>query len=104
MIVSDFFGFRLMVTSAILRGVYVVGAILLTVAALAAFANLEELENLIEVNFGGLGVVILYVLLQVGWRMMCEGMIVFFSIHERLAAIEKQGSGRAPAAAPTLVE
>lgn len=74
---KDFFGFRKMVSSTLIKFIYIVGMIFLTIAGIyMLFGNVLL----------GLGIIIIGNLL---WRVVCEGWIVLFSIHDILGSVER---------------
>ncbi len=80
---KDFFAFRLMITAGLVKVIYPVGA--LVIIGLTFFVVPKQ---------GGAPTVnptiawdreILYLLVsQIGWRILCEQLILLFSIHESL--------------------
>lgn len=87
---GGFFTFRTMLTPILIRVLYIAGAVLITVGLLAALI-IAPRDATVEATllrlFGTLlGIVVLNVL----WRLLCEGIIILFSIHEVLVSIDKQ--------------
>ena len=81
---GDFFSFRYMVTPVLIRVIYVVGAVLVTLGAIAPLATAN----------GAAGLVFAILVFLVGnlyWRVIMELFMVFFGMHESLRAIERQG-------------
>ena len=71
----DFFAFRRMITAYLIKGLYILVAIGIPIAAIAGMAM--SLLNFIEalgIFIGG----------EILWRLVCEGMIILFSLHEAL--------------------
>mgnify|MGYP005832614673 CR=1 FL=1 len=77
---KDFFGFRKMVSTAIVKLIYILGVIILTIGGIVF---LFQGEGKIPI---GLVAIILGNLL---WRIICEAWIVLFSIHDILGSVEK---------------
>jgi hypothetical protein len=76
---GDFFSFKKMVSSTIVKFIYILGVIFITFSSFAAmFATRGFLYGLFMLVLGNLL-----------WRVFCEGIIILFSIHERLVSIEK---------------
>lgn len=76
--IRDFFAFRKMVTTTLIKIVYFLGVIGCFVVAAA-----NPDTNLAITIAAGL-------LLNVVWRLICEFVIITFSIHEQLVAILKK--------------
>lgn len=68
--VRDYFMFRRMLATALMKVVYILGAFGLTVGGLVALRSDTALA-LLALTVG-----------NVIWRLLCEGVIVIFSIHE----------------------
>ena len=77
---KDFFGFRKMVSAAIIKFIYILGVIVLTIGGIGMLFQGDE-KILI-----GLAAIILGNLL---WRIICEVWILLFSIHDILESVEK---------------
>jgi hypothetical protein len=74
----DFFSFRKMVSSAILKFVYVMGLIAITLAGIGQlFSN----------PLNGIGIIIVGNLF---WRIFCESLILLFSIQQELVKINQK--------------
>ena len=87
---SDFMSFRTLISTAWIKVVYAVGAIVITIASLGTLVAGSR-------QFGGAGVLIGLVSLVAGnilWRMICEAAILFFSMHEQLVTLAQLASGR----------
>jgi hypothetical protein len=83
--ISDFFNFRIFISTKIIELIYVLGIIALTIFAIfiaSEFISREE-EELTVLTF------IIYIFFNLIWRVLCEFTILFFSMHEILASIEK---------------
>jgi len=75
---GDFFSFRLMASPVLIKIIYSIGAAVLTVAGIE-----------ICIEKGPMGVLFI-VLGNLLWRIICEGMILLFSVHEILSSIENE--------------
>jgi hypothetical protein len=95
---GGFFNFRTLVSNAIIKSVYMIGAVLITFVGLLliAYPILMPLadptvattaQSDISKVLAGATLLILGNLL---WRLLCEGWIILFSLHEMIAAIEKR--------------
>jgi cytochrome c biogenesis protein CcdA len=82
---SDFLGFRVMVSTGIIMVIYILGLAVLTIGGFVRFIQ-GGVNSLI-----GLGIIIFGNLL---WRVFCEGWILIFSVHDILGSIEKKLVGR----------
>ena len=87
-----------MITLQIIQIVYIVGAILLTIAALAAMFGGHSSEYggyggpMSMLTGGGfIGGLIFLVVGNVVWRMWCELIVIFFRINKTLNNIEING-------------
>ena len=97
----DFFSFKTMITLQIIQIVYIVVAILITLMALAAMFGGHSGDLGGYGGYGGpmsmltgggfIGGLIFLVVGNVGWRMWCELIIVFFRINKTLNNIEING-------------
>lgn len=75
----DFFGFRKMISTLIIKILYVIGTLILTIGGIA----LPFIKD--DLILPGIGALILGNLF---WRIICEGWILLFSIHDILGSIE----------------
>ena len=80
---SEFFSFRTMITPAIIKVLYVLGVIALIIVGIVMMVNSYYDYGL----FIGLGIIVLGNIL---WRLICEGTILMFSVHEILGSIERK--------------
>ncbi|MBN2794747.1 MAG: DUF4282 domain-containing protein [Clostridia bacterium] len=83
---GGFFSFRTMISSKLLKLMYVLGMIAITLGT--AYAVMEDLSPNIWFTLGG------FVISQLIWRVTCEGFILFFSINDILASIERELKSR----------
>ena len=85
---GGFFSFRTMITPIIIKVLYVLGIIALIIVGIVIIVeganSYYGSDNEVLI---GLGIIILGNLL---WRILCEGIILMFSIHERLGSIDKK--------------
>ncbi|RJO67503.1 MAG: DUF4282 domain-containing protein [Myxococcales bacterium] len=83
---ESFWGFRKLVSLSLIKIIYVLVAVL---GSLVGF--LAVLWSAGEMRFGAaVGGLISLVVGNLVWRILCEGMIVVFSIHETLVSIDKK--------------
>ncbi|HXG40001.1 MAG TPA: DUF4282 domain-containing protein [Candidatus Limnocylindrales bacterium] len=83
--VGDFVTFRYLITPGFITVIYVLGAIVITLAALAAAAQPGQggLVAAVFVFLGG----------QLWWRIVLEFVMVLFRIQDHLASIDRRGRG-----------
>ena len=86
---AEYFAFRELVTPQLIKVVYIVGACFITAAGLLSILSPETLNEYeagpILTRLGGILVLLVGNLV---WRMMCEGAILLFSLHELLVSID----------------
>jgi len=86
----DFLVFRKLISPEIIKVVYGVGALLITVMGIIAIAAPTLRPDFFQgANSPLFGVAILIVG-NVLWRMLCEGIILFFSMHEVLVSLDSR--------------
>jgi hypothetical protein len=87
--ISDFFNFRIFISTKIIKLIYNLGVIILTIIAILIA---PEFISRVEKELTGLTFIltfIIYIIFNLIWRVLCEFTILFFSMHEILASIEK---------------
>ncbi len=87
---AGYFAFRELVTPHLIKVVYIVGACFITAAGVISILSPETLSGGYEADpiltrFGGIMVLLVGNLV---WRMMCEGAILLFSLHEILVSLD----------------
>ncbi|UVT16320.1 MAG: DUF4282 domain-containing protein [Nitrospira sp.] len=87
---GGYFAFRELVTPHLIKVVYIVGACFITAAGVISILSPETLSGGYEADpiltrFGGIMVLLVGNLV---WRMMCEGAILLFSLHEILVSLD----------------
>ena len=86
---AEYFAFRELVTPQLIKVVYIAGACFITAAGVLSILSPETLNEYeigpIPSRFGGILVLLVGNLV---WRMMCEGAILLFSLHELLVSID----------------
>ncbi len=88
---KDFISFRSMITLQVIQIVYVVVAILITLGALLSMFGGGYYGPMAYLGGGGVvGGLIMLVVGNIGWRIWCELVIVFFRINKTLSNIEQQ--------------
>lgn len=79
---GDFFSFKFLITPIIIRVVYLIGAVLITLAALVA---------LLQGGAQGLvSGILIFLFGQLFFRVYLEIVMLFFGMHDALRAIERQ--------------
>lgn len=85
----QYFGFRKLITPSLIRWSYLFGALAITMMSAIAIVFphtfTEYGDNSDRVVFGG---ILLLFAGNVVWRMMCEGAILVFSLHEILVSLD----------------
>ena len=78
---GDYFYFKTMVSTSLIQFTYALGALVLTLLSLALIAGTwnNPVAGIALLIFGNLF-----------WRMMCEGMILAFRIHDALVSIDRR--------------
>lgn len=80
---KGFFSFQKMISATLIKILYVIGLIMLTISGIVLIIQGFSGDFLLYLG-EGLGVIIIGNLF---WRMLCEGLIVIFSIHEAVVTI-----------------
>lgn len=91
---AEYFAFRELVTPQLIKVVYIVGACFISAAG---FLSILSPETLDEYDLGPilsrLGGIFVLLVGNLVWRMMCEGAILLFSLHELLVSIDTRAKG-----------
>jgi hypothetical protein len=82
---NDFLTFRYLITPAFVTVIYVIGAVLITIAALASLANADA--------GGGISAVLVLLIGNLFWRIYMEFIMVLFKINDSLKSIDRRGRG-----------
>lgn len=86
---AEYFSFRELVTPQLIKVVYLVGACFITAAGVLSVLSPESFSEYetgpLLSRLGGIFVLLVGNLV---WRMMCEGAILLFSLHELLVSID----------------
>jgi ribosomal protein L33 len=92
MSLDDFLNFKLYITKSFMKIIYIIGAILITLGSFALMIGGALPYNYYySIGSGGiLGGLALLTLGNLGWRLICEAIIIIFSIHERLVSIDNK--------------
>jgi hypothetical protein len=86
--IGDFFSFRTMISTALVKVLYVLDLIGITASGIVMIIRAtQERQASGEQILVGVAVIVLGNLL---WRLVCEGSIVLFSIHDILGSIERE--------------
>jgi hypothetical protein len=94
---KEFFGFRKMVSPSIIKFVYFLGFLAITIGGILVMVGGPIIGGLMNENYGnGAGVVVgiagglaVIIVGNLIWRVVCEAWILAFSIHEILGSAEK---------------
>ncbi|MFW3145696.1 MAG: DUF4282 domain-containing protein [Thermoplasmatota archaeon] len=100
---KNYFSFRWLITPGIIRVIHVIGIIVLNLLLLGGFVGSIILVVMgssaidLEGGYLALGIVVIilggivsFFLVNIGWRMICEQAILFFSLHEITASVENE--------------
>jgi len=79
---SDFLTFRYLITPGFISAIYAIGAVLITLYALASISNA-----------GVVGALIFLIIGNIWWRIVLEFVMVLFRINDSLASIDRRGGG-----------
>jgi uncharacterized membrane protein len=97
---DDFLNFKMFITTTFMKIIYIIGALIITLGSLVLMVGFS-MPFAYGISIGSGGVIAgLAVLIfgNLGWRLLCEAIIVVFSIHERLISVDsKLGAGSKPA-------
>jgi hypothetical protein len=77
--IGSFFSFRTMISPALIKIIYGLGAVGLIFSGIERYIEKEEMQGLFIIFIGNLL-----------WRIICEGVILLFSVHEILSSIENK--------------
>ena len=90
---AEYFAFLELVTTKLIKVVYLVGACFITAEGVLSIVSPDTLDEYeagpIVTRLGGIAVLLIGNLV---WRMMCEGAILLFSLHELLVSIDMRAS------------
>jgi len=82
-----YFSFRKMISTLLIKVIYIVGLISITYGGIRLIvAGVDKHDGEVFV----LGGIALLILGNIIWRILCEGWILIFSIHDILGSIEKE--------------
>jgi hypothetical protein len=91
---DGYFSFEKMISPTLIKVVYVIGMLGIVIAAIymasAGSKETEDTAKLLKV----VGALLLAVVGNLLWRLICEQVILLFSIHERLASIDRSLKAR----------
>jgi hypothetical protein len=95
---DDFLNFRMYITKTFMKIIYIIGAILITLGSFALMIGGALPYNYYySIGSGGiLGGLALLTLGNLGWRLICEAIIIIFSIHEKLVSIDNKINTKNP--------
>ncbi len=97
-LVTDYFSFRYMVTPGLIGVIYLLGAVIIT--AVAIWVLIEGPLNVTGAPLppsaptGRLGAVVLLVVGNVAWRVICEFYMVAFRIHDAITSLDRKTAGQ----------
>lgn len=86
---DGYLSFEKMISPTLIKVVYVLGMVGIIVAAIyMAFAGTKEADDTAKL-LKVLSAILLAIVGNLLWRLVCEQVILLFSIHERLASIDR---------------
>lgn len=96
---GNYFSFKYMITPDIIKIIHVIGIIIINLALIGGLIvgifflfsadwDLEGYMMALLVIGGILGSIIVFFIANIEWRMFCEWLILFFSMHEMLSTVE----------------
>lgn len=93
-VIFRYFGFDILVSSAIIKAVYIFGVLGITLATVGLLAAGDGARQMLGPEAPSLPIpaaaAIFFLVSQIFWRIICEVMILAFSIHDHLVAVEKK--------------
>ena len=85
---GGFFSFQKMISGTLIKILYVIGLIIITIGGIVMIAQGSDMYR------GGeafvLGGIALIIFGNILWRIICEGWIIIFSLHETTVSILKE--------------
>jgi uncharacterized membrane protein YvbJ len=89
---GDFFSFHTMISTTLVKVIYALGLVIITVSGIGMIVRATQAQQASgEQIWLGIAIVVFGNLL---WRLICEGSIVIFNIHEQLRSIDRQLKNR----------
>ena len=85
--IAEFFTFRTLISTSLIKLTYFVGAISIILFSINAHNNHREIYGYRSDSL--FSTILIIIIANVLWRVICEVSIMFFSMHEILASIEK---------------
>lgn len=86
---DGYFSFQKMISPTLIRWAYVIGIVGIVIAAIyLAYSGFKEADDTAKL-LKGLAALLLATAGNLVWRVVCEQAILLFSIHERLASIDR---------------
>mgnify|MGYP005840092385 CR=1 FL=1 len=73
----DYFAFKKMISGLLIKLLHIIGLLSITIYGIYQIFQNDFIQGLVTIIVGNLL-----------WRIICEGMIILFSIHDRLASID----------------
>jgi len=82
---ADFFMFKMFITRPFIKIIYVLGALAITLMALATMFGITGVFSTYALITG----IVTLILGNIGWRITCEIWIIFFRLHDIAKSIDK---------------
>lgn len=87
--ISDYFGFRSLITPLLIKIIYLLGSMVVTFTGIAVIVSPDTVSNYVGSYGPSLADGVLLLLGgNLVWRMLCEGAILLFSLHDMLVSID----------------
>lgn len=83
--ITDYFAFRMMISTALVRVVYIMGAISILIGSVVVWGVVGDRDTPLIAFLAALLVVLAGSVL---WRLFCEGTIILFRISDTLTSID----------------
>jgi hypothetical protein len=83
---DDFLSFRYLITPGLVKVIYVIGALLITLAGVAALLSGQGAGGLVAA-------LLIFIFGNLYWRVILEFIMVLFRINDSLASIDRRGGG-----------
>ena len=90
---DDFLNFKMFITTTFMKIIYIIGAILITLGSFVLMVGFSMPSLYYGLSLGSGGILAGLAMLifgNLGWRLLCEAIIVIFSIHDKLVSIDNK--------------
>ena len=90
---NNFFNFRLLITLEIIKLLWAIGSLILLVIGFLVIFGINGYRNLTLFRVSSFNVLFGILIIVVGnlvWRLVCEYILILFNIHERLEELNNK--------------